>query len=56
MGFARRVGLQAAAVTTGLAGQRSYLLVKRFDCSQRDDPDPGNWSTRSASFLGTLNP
>jgi serine/threonine-protein kinase HipA len=31
MVLARRCGLSAAAVTTGMAGPRSYLLVQRFD-------------------------
>lgn len=31
MVLARRVGLDTAAVTTGLAGDRSYLLVERYD-------------------------
>lgn len=31
MGLARRCGLSAAKVSTGLAGSRSYLLVERYD-------------------------
>jgi serine/threonine-protein kinase HipA len=31
MVLARRVGLNVAPVTTGIAGQRSYLLVERYD-------------------------
>lgn len=37
MVLARRVGLETAAVTTGVAGDRSYLLVERYDRT-RDDP------------------
>lgn len=38
--LARLVGLDAAAVTTGVAGTRSYLLVTRFD---RHLDAPGRW-------------
>jgi serine/threonine-protein kinase HipA len=38
--LARRAGLRAAGVTTGMAGGRSYLLVSRYDRMMRD----GNWS------------
>jgi serine/threonine-protein kinase HipA len=31
MVLARRIGLNVAPVTTGVAGQRSYLLVERYD-------------------------
>lgn len=31
MVLARRIGLNVAPVTTGIAGQRSYLLVERYD-------------------------
>lgn len=31
MVLARRIGLEAAPVTTGIAGGRSYLLVGRYD-------------------------
>ena len=31
MVLARRIGLVTAAVTTGMAGKRSYLLVERYD-------------------------
>lgn len=31
MVLARRIGLNVASVTTGLAGKRSYLLVERYD-------------------------
>lgn len=31
MVLARRIGLETAAVTTGVAGDRSYLLVERYD-------------------------
>ncbi|WP_431857786.1 type II toxin-antitoxin system HipA family toxin [Azospirillum sp.] len=37
--LAARCGLKAAAVTTGRAGGRSYLLVTRYDRVQRD----GRW-------------
>jgi serine/threonine-protein kinase HipA len=36
MVLARRCGLPTAAVTTGLAGKRSYLLVTRYDRVERD--------------------
>ena len=36
MVLARRCGLPTAPVTTGLAGQRSYLLVTRYDRVDRD--------------------
>lgn len=36
MVLARRCGLPAAAVTTGIAGKRSYLLVTRYDRVERD--------------------
>lgn len=31
MVLARRIGLETAAVTTGVAGERSYLMVERYD-------------------------
>jgi serine/threonine-protein kinase HipA len=34
--LARRCGLPTAAVTTGIAGARSYLLVTRYDRLERD--------------------
>lgn len=39
MVLARRVGLNAAAVITGVAGERSYLLVTRYDRLPRN----GRW-------------
>jgi len=39
MVLAARCGLKTAAVTTGRAGERSYLLVTRYDRVQRD----GRW-------------
>jgi serine/threonine-protein kinase HipA len=36
MVLARRCGLPTAAVTTGVAGQRSYLLVTRYDRAAHD--------------------
>lgn len=39
MTLADRCGLKTAAVTTGRAGERSYLLVTRYDRVQRD----GRW-------------
>lgn len=39
MTLADRCGLRTAAVTTGRAGERSYLLVTRYDRVQRD----GRW-------------
>ncbi|MFL5287591.1 MAG: type II toxin-antitoxin system HipA family toxin [Rhodopila sp.] len=35
--LARRAGLNAAEVTTGVAGERSYLLVTRYDRLLRND-------------------
>lgn len=37
MVLARRIGLHVAPVTTGLAGERSYLLVERYDRRQYAD-------------------
>lgn len=37
MVLARRVGLEVAPVTTGLAGGRSYLLVERYDRATEGD-------------------
>lgn len=36
MVLARRCGLSAAAVTTGVTGRRSYLLVSRYDRVERE--------------------
>ena len=36
MVLARRCGLPAAPVTTGIAGKRTYLLVTRYDRAERD--------------------
>ncbi len=36
MVLARRCGLPTARVTTGVAGKRSYLLVTRYDRTERD--------------------
>jgi serine/threonine-protein kinase HipA len=36
--LARRIGLPTAAVTTGIAGSRSYLLVERYDRLRDGNP------------------
>jgi serine/threonine-protein kinase HipA len=41
MALAQLVGLRTAFVTTGKAGKRSYLLVRRYDRWQRPD---GQWT------------
>lgn len=40
--LAKRMGLPVAEVTTGTAGKRSYILVKRYDRLQSD----GHWRRR----------